>query len=69
MSKQQILMVLGCWVIIFLFLGFPSGIDKMLALLSGVAIIGLAYQLRVNKKIAEDKNIPFVEHKKEGQID
>ena len=41
----------------------------MLALLSGVAIIGLAYQLRVNKKIAEDKNIPFVEHKKEGQID
>lgn len=43
MSKRQLLCVLGVWVIIFLFLGFPSAWHKIIAIISGLAIIGLSY--------------------------
>lgn len=62
MSKQQILMLLGVWVIVFLFLGFPQEIDKILALLTGIVIVITSYLTRPNPP-KNKSDIPFVEHK------
>ena len=43
MSKRQILAVLGVWVMIFLFLGFPASWMKPIAIVSGVLIILISY--------------------------
>jgi hypothetical protein len=45
MSKRQWLCLLGVWVMIFLFLGFPSFWHKIIALVSGVIIIAIAYNI------------------------
>lgn len=37
--------MLGVWVIVFLFLGFPSDWEKILAVVSGLLIIVVAYTL------------------------
>jgi len=62
MSKRQIVMLLGVWVMVFLFLGFPSGWNKLLALISGLLTIVVAY--RMPPAISEPaKNLPYVEHR------
>lgn len=50
MSKRQWLCVLGVWIMIFLFLGVPSLWHKVMALISGVVIIAIAYNLPHEKK-------------------
>lgn len=45
MSKRQFLCLLGVWVMVFLFLGFPSGWHRPIALVSGLIIIVIAYNL------------------------
>lgn len=49
MSKRQLSALLGLWVIVFLFLGFPSSWDKWIAVISGILIILVAYK-KVPKK-------------------
>jgi hypothetical protein len=44
MSKRQLLALLGFWVIIFLFLGFPIAWDKWIAIVTGVLVILVAYR-------------------------
>ena len=58
MSKRQLLCVLGVWVMIFLFLGVPSSWHKIAAIISGVVIIAIAYNLPLptNEKIEQNKN-------------
>ena len=63
MSKRQILIMLGLWIMAFLFLGFPSGWDKAFALLSGLALIAVAYSLRPEGKQAPAEKIPYAEHR------
>lgn len=45
MSKRQWLCVLGVWVMVFLFLGVPSFWHKIFALISGIIIIFISYNL------------------------
>jgi hypothetical protein len=49
MSKRQLSALLGLWVIVFLFLGFPSSWDKWIAVITGILIILVAYR-KVQKK-------------------
>ncbi len=63
MSKRQIIMVLGVWVAILLFLGFPQGWQKILAVATGLYLIILAYSLGSDAPKTTDLRVPFVEHK------
>jgi hypothetical protein len=44
MSKYQWISLLGVWVMVFLFLGFPAPWDKGVAIASGLLIIAIAYR-------------------------
>ncbi|HEY4503501.1 MAG TPA: hypothetical protein VJJ28_00090 [Candidatus Paceibacterota bacterium] len=59
MSKRQLLCVLGVWVMFFLFLGIPSSWHKISAILSGLAIIAIAYNILPDKNQNTDQNDGF----------
>jgi membrane-bound ClpP family serine protease len=62
MSKRQWLCIMGVWVMIFLFLGFPIGWHKIILAISGLIIIAIAYNLpQESSKITTDSNSTFVE--------
>jgi len=73
MSKRQLLILLGVWNIVFLFLGFPAGWNKVLAIVSGTLIVIIAYGVyndRSKKKITSEHH-PYTDHRSEtpsGQI-
>lgn len=50
MSKRQWLCVLGVWVMVFLFLGVPSLWHKILALVTGLVIVAIAYNVPQERK-------------------
>lgn len=56
MSKRQWLCILGVWVVVFLFLGLPYPWHKILAVLSGVIIIAISYNLPQEKKPNSSSN-------------
>jgi len=62
MSKRQILILLGIWVMIFLFLGFPSAWDKAFALIAGALIAIISYRGMPAGK-TQSADMPFIEHK------
>ena len=61
MSKRQMIILLGVWVAAFLFLGFPSSWDKVLAVASGLLIIMFAYGVHPGAQDITDH--VHVEHK------
>lgn len=63
MSKRQLLILLGIWIMAFLFLGFPSAWDKLFALVAGALIVTIAFALKPKEKSALKGTVPFVEHK------
>jgi hypothetical protein len=46
MSQRQWIVIIGVWVMIFLFLGFPSSWEKAFAILTGLLIIVIAYRIK-----------------------
>lgn len=56
-------MVLGVWVMFFLFLGVPQGWKEILAVITGILIIGVAYRLAPEKRVISSSHVPYVEHK------
>ena len=56
-------MVLGVWVMIFLFLGIPSAGDKVSALAVGLIIIVIAFQLKPKERPIAPDSMPYVERK------
>jgi len=50
MSKRQILSLIGVWIASFLFLGLPPLWHKILAIISGIFIIIIAYNLESKDK-------------------
>ena len=56
-------MILGVWIVIFLFLGFPSSWDRVFALISGLLIVIIAYRLKSETSTRSLGNMPYVEHK------
>ncbi len=62
MSKRQWLCIMGVWVMIFLFLGFPIGWHKIILVISGLIIIAIAYNLpQEHNTIVKNSNSTFVE--------
>jgi hypothetical protein len=67
MTKRQFLIVLGVWIMAFLFLGFPSYMDKIFSLITGLLIIVIALKFDALNKIVSAKPVSFVEHKNSVQ--
>lgn len=65
MSKRQTLMVLGIWVIILPFLGFPGTWKSILFCATGLVIATIAYALRPETRVSPASNITYAEHKNE----
>lgn len=63
MSKRQWLSVFGVWVIVFLFLGFPSTWQRPIAIATGLIIIAIAYNLPHEQNTQKtDSSNSFVEN-------
>ena len=63
MSKRQILVLLGVWVGVFLFLGLPSGWLEILGVITGISLIALAYSLGSEPVRMSNIDNTFVEHR------
>jgi len=57
MRKEKTLFVIGLWVVILPFLGFPNNWRKILFLITGLAIMYLAYLFYLEFKVRLSKNI------------
>ncbi len=65
MSKRQILIILGIWVVILPFLGFPGNWDRVILFASGLIIAVVAYSLRLEGQSKKTVDMPYVEHRNE----
>ncbi|OHA17016.1 MAG: hypothetical protein A3C79_01905 [Candidatus Taylorbacteria bacterium RIFCSPHIGHO2_02_FULL_45_28] len=63
MSKRQFLIILGVWVMVFLFLGFPTTWDKVLSLVTGVLIIVVASKFKPATREILPEHLSYIEHK------
>lgn len=63
MSKRQLLCVLGILVIVFLFLGLTAPWHRVVAVLLGLAIVTIAYNLPHEKSTESTENpLAFTEN-------
>jgi hypothetical protein len=66
MRKEKTLLIIGLWVAVLSFLGFPETWRKILFLLTGLAIMYLGYlfYLEVKVRLKNDVNSskPFVDN-------
>ncbi|MBP6858758.1 MAG: hypothetical protein KBC33_02920 [Candidatus Pacebacteria bacterium] len=64
MSKRQLLILLGIWVMVFTFLGFPPAWKQVFAVASGAIIVTIAIASKPKEKPQGSKSsVPFVEHR------
>ncbi len=56
MRKERTLLIIGIWVTILPYLGFPESWRKMLFLITGIAIMYLAYLFYVEAKVRLSKD-------------
>ena len=57
-------MILGVWTAIFLFLGFPSGWYRVIAVITGLVIVAVSYKMaQPSADGSQASNIPYVEHR------
>lgn len=58
MRKEKTLLILGLWVAILSFLGFPESWKKVLFLITGLAIMYLGYlfYLEIKARLKNDVN-------------
>jgi hypothetical protein len=69
MSKRQILILIGTWIIILPFLGFPEWLKTSFFAITGIylTIIGYTIKLSSNRLNGSNRSnqgeVPFVEHK------
>lgn len=64
MSKRQVLMIIGVWVILILQLGFPDSWDRFLLVLTGLAIIFMAYRMKaeLGAGASPKHEPPYIDH-------
>lgn len=55
MRKERILFIVGIWLMVLPYLGFPVGIKKILFTVTGFVIVSMSYLLYVEKKIRISK--------------
>lgn len=70
MRKEKTLFILGLWIVILPFLGFPNSWRKTLFVLSGFAVVYLSYlfyleaKRRLSKIVEQPKNfVDSIENK------
>ncbi len=56
-------MILGVWVMVFLFLGLPSVWDKLLSLGVGLVIVLIATSFKPPMKTVSPDRVPYMEHR------
>lgn len=66
MSKRQILMLVGVWVIILAAPGFPSVGRTALMIATGFAIIAFGYRMKAEGPV-QQKDLPFTDYKKPAE--
>lgn len=65
MSKRQWLCIIGVWIALFLYLGFPVEWHKIILVITGLIVISIAYNLpQENLEISTNKDSAFVENNK-----
>jgi hypothetical protein len=64
MSKRQVLMLIGIWVLILAVPGFPPSWRTALLLLTGIGIIVFGYRLKSGEAAAPKKDLPFTDYKR-----
>ena len=67
MSQRQWIVIIGVWVMVFLFLGFPSSWEKVFAILTGLLIIFLAYRIRFKEAVPSKESV-FTDQHAAGQV-
>jgi hypothetical protein len=67
MSKRQIVILLGVWIIVLPFLGFPESWRTILFMITGLYLIIVAYRLQAESR-KSTAEVPFVEHKATDDI-
>lgn len=73
MRKERTLFILGIWVALLSFLGFPNSWRKGLFIITGIALVYLAYLYYIEAKIriakaSGDREKSFVESRVEEVI-
>lgn len=63
MSRQQWLSIIGVWVAVFLYLGFPAALDKIIAVASGLLIILISFKMNVKNRPKDSNNGTYVENR------
>ena len=61
MSQRQWIVIIGVWVMVFLFLGFPSSWEKALAILTGLLVIFMAYRIKIKENFSAG-SAPFTDN-------
>ena len=71
MRKEKTLFIIGIWVMILPFLGFPNNWRKVFFLITGLAIMYLAYlfYLEFKNRLSKEENNSktFVDNIKSGE--
>jgi len=66
MRKERTLLILGIWVAVLPYLGFPNNWRKVLFLLTGLALVFLAYlfykQAKARQVINDNHSKTFVDN-------
>ncbi len=63
MSKRLTLSLIGLWIIVYLFLGFPSTMDKIFSIATGLIILTIAFSMNPKEKKHHGDHMPYAEHK------
>ncbi|MDB5239091.1 MAG: hypothetical protein JWO00_426 [Candidatus Parcubacteria bacterium] len=60
-------MVLGVWILILPYLGFPDDWKKNIALVTGILVVIIAYKVKPDavSRISDAQNLPYIEHRNE----
>jgi hypothetical protein len=56
MRKEKTLLIIGLWVVILPFLGFPNTFRKILFVITGLALMYLAYLFYLEYKVRLSKD-------------
>ncbi|MDE1975562.1 MAG: hypothetical protein KGI49_03585 [Patescibacteria group bacterium] len=75
MSKRQTIMLLGVWVLVLPFLGFPGSWERFLGFVTGLVIIAIAYRMKpaeaagtVETDLQTSVDKPYEEHKTSSPV-
>ena len=62
MSKQRAIFLLGIWVMVLPFLGFPNSWRKILFAITGLLLVYVSYTLRRRAVLRRKPETPFKEN-------